>query len=54
MGLLITALNDDAGHKFTSARMNTMSSFRWCNGRVEAVIKAPPHGPAGEWPGVFG
>ena len=39
--LVITAIKDDDGHQFTSARMNTKGKFSWLYGRIEASIKVP-------------
>jgi len=50
--LAITALNNDDGHRFTSARMNTHGNFSCLYGRIEACIKVP-HAQAGNWPAFW-
>lgn len=50
--LVITALKDDGGHKFTSARMTTSKKFSCLYGRIEASIKAPP-AQQGNWPAFW-
>ena len=49
---VITALKDDGGHKFTSARMTTSKKFACLYGRIEASIKAPT-AQAGNWPAFW-
>ncbi len=44
--LVITALKNDRGHRFTSARMTTSRKFSCLYGRIEASIKAPARRPA--------
>jgi beta-glucanase (GH16 family) len=50
--LVITALKDDDGHRFTSARMTTSKKFSCLYGRIEASIKAPK-AQAGNWPAFW-
>ena len=50
--LVITAIKDDDGHKFTSARMTTSRKLSFLYGRVEACIKAPP-AQQGNWPAFW-
>lgn len=50
--LVITALKNDAGHKFTSARMTTKGKFSFRYGRAEASIKTPK-AQAGNWPAFW-
>jgi beta-glucanase (GH16 family) len=50
--LVITAIKNDDGHKFTSARMTTSKKFACLYGRIEACIKAPP-AQAGNWPAFW-
>jgi len=50
--LLITALKDDDGHPFTSARMTTSKKFACLYGRIEASIQAPK-AQAGNWPAFW-
>jgi beta-glucanase (GH16 family) len=50
--LVITALQNEEGHKFTSARMTTSKKFSCLYGRIEASIKAPP-AQAGNWPAFW-
>jgi len=50
--LVITAVKDDDGHKFTSARMTTSGKFSCLYGRIEARIKAPS-AQAGNWPAFW-
>lgn len=50
--LVITALKNDDGHKFTSARMTTSGKFSCLYGRIEACIKAP-NAQQGNWPAFW-
>jgi beta-glucanase (GH16 family) len=50
--LVITALKDDGGHKFTSARMNTKGKFSCLYGRIESSIKVPK-AQQGNWPAFW-
>jgi beta-glucanase (GH16 family) len=50
--LVITALKDDDGHKYTSARITTSRKFSCRYGRIEACIKAPT-AQAGNWPAFW-
>jgi beta-glucanase (GH16 family) len=50
--LVITALKDDDGHRFTSARMTTSGKFACRYGRIEASIKAPA-AQQGNWPAFW-
>jgi beta-glucanase (GH16 family) len=50
--LLITAIQNDDGHRFTSARMTTSHKFACRYGRIEAMIKAPKAQP-GNWPAFW-
>ena len=50
--LLITAIKNDAGHAFTSARMTTKSKFACRYGRIEAMIKVPK-AQQGNWPAFW-
>jgi beta-glucanase (GH16 family) len=50
--LVITAINDDGGHAFTSARMNTSRKFACRYGRIEAMIKVP-RAQQGNWPAFW-
>jgi beta-glucanase (GH16 family) len=50
--LVITAIQNDGGHKFTSARLNTKGKFACRYGRIEACIKAPA-AQQGNWPAFW-
>jgi beta-glucanase (GH16 family) len=50
--LVITAIKNDAGHKYTSAKLNTKGKFSCLYGRIEACIKAPP-AQSGNWPAFW-
>ncbi len=50
--LVITAIKNDGGHKFTSARMTTKGKAAFLFGRIEACIKAPK-AQAGNWPAFW-
>jgi beta-glucanase (GH16 family) len=50
--LVMTAIKDDQGHKFTSAKLWTKGKYEVQYGRIEACIKAPK-AQKGNWPAFW-